>query len=177
MDIEPKYQAMTILPRHLEEGLLRLNIMQLCALVSEKKGNKWTGASDRYGPIVEISKRWTPEEIAKRLPEIPTEDVTTTYARIMAAHGGNPTKDLPPRQPRMDPSIKRTDTSRRTMIQPGDIVGPGLANCANVEDLKRVATEQGLTVNWEKVETLANFGLKRMYVGNNWRVKLRKEAT
>lgn len=177
MNAPLKYQAMTQLPRHIEERLLTFNVMQLCALVSEKNGNRWTGASDRYGPIQEIARRWGVDDLFKRIADIPIEDDIVTYARIMTAAGGNPSLKDPPRQARPDPTVRRTDTSRRTMAGPNDPVAPGMAGCANVDDLKRIAAEQGLTaINWEKVETLVNFGLKRMYVGNAWRTKIRREA-
>lgn len=177
-DVEQKYLAMTDLPRHLEERLLKFNILQLCALVSEKSGGpRWVGASDRYGPIHEIARRWKPEELAIRINDIPIEQDMITYARIMTSVGGNPSlKNEEPREKRHDPSVRRTDTSRRTMVQPGDVVGPGLAGCLTLDDLKRVTKEQGLDegVDWARVDALKNFGLKRMWIGNRWRTKIRQ---
>lgn len=175
-DNELRYQAMTTLPDHIERKLLTFNIMQLCSLVCEKNGGNWTGASDRYGPIQEIARRWDSDALFTRITDIPVEDDIVTYSRIMTAAGGNPTLKDPPRRKPIDPKI-----SRSGMIfagprpGPDDPVGNGLAGCLTVEDLKKVAEEQCLDrINWVTVDGLKNFGLKRMYVGNAWRNKMRR---
>jgi hypothetical protein len=168
--MQAKYSAMTSLPRHLEEKLLEFNILQLCALVSEKSGNRWTGASDQYGPIQEIARRWKLDELCLRIAEIKPEDPLRTYAKIMTAIGGNPAKEA---EIEKREAIRKAVWDEKTKPLEQDEVRVGLAACQSVDDLKRVAKEQSLAVDWGKVEGLANFGLKRMYLGNKWRHKLK----
>lgn len=185
MTSRPKYQAITDLPRHIEEKLLGFNIMQLCALVSEKNGNRWTGASDRYGPIQEIARRWKADELFKRITDIPEEDDIVTYSRIMTAVGGNPSLSNPPSGAKPPPPSKlyfnkpilpEEQPKIKDKMKGLDPVALGLANCFTLKDLQEVAGEQKLDVNWTTVEGLKNFGLKRMFVGNKWRTKIRREA-
>lgn len=167
------YQNMTSLPRHIEERLLEFNVLQLCALVSEK-GTKWVGASDQYGPIQEIAKRWKLEELTTRIQEIQPEEPLKTYARIMTAIGGNPA--APAEIERREAKIREV-WDKKTKPLEQDEVRTGLATCQSLADLKAVAKAQGLTdIDWEKVDGLANFGLKRMYVGNKWRTKIRRDS-
>jgi len=184
LDNQPFYQAMTQFPRHIEERLLRYNVLQLCALVSEKPGPRWSGASDRYGPIKEIERRWKLDDLAKRIEDIVPEEPLMTYARMIAGLGGDPNKEYKKivanarSSKDIEQGIKVKERIDRITkpIEP-DTVRDGLANCENLDDLKRVAAEQGLAdLDWAKIDGLANFGLKRMYVGNKWRTKLRRES-
>jgi hypothetical protein len=178
MDIEPFYQAITPLPRHVEERLLKFNIIQLCSLVSEKSGPRWTGASDRYGPIQEIARRWKPEEIFKRIEHMTPEPTLETYAKTIRALGGDPAQEIKTIDPRAgQPGWTKVREKIDAITRPieKDVVRAGLESCENMDDLRRVADEQGLTIPWEKLETLPNFGLRRMYVGNQWRAKIRRE--
>lgn len=168
-----RYQGMTTLPRHLEEKLLEFNVLQLCALVSEKNGSKWSGASDQYGPIKEIAERWKLDELCLRIADLRPEEPLRTYTKIMTALGGNPAKEA--EVERRKAQIKAVwDEKTKPLEQ--DAVRIGLAACQVISDLKAVAKKEGLTVNWQKVETLTNFGLMRMYIGNNWRHKLKKQG-
>jgi hypothetical protein len=178
MDIQPMYQAITPLPRHIEERLLQFNIIQLCSLVSEKSGPRWTGASDRYGPIQEIARRWKVEDIALRIERMKPEPTLETYAKTIKALGGDPNQEIRNIDPKAgQPGWTKVRDKIDAITRPlqKDVVRVGLETCETVDDLKRVAKEQGLTIPWEKVETLVNFGLKRMYVGNQWRAKIRRE--
>lgn len=180
MDIQPMFGAMTELPRHIEERLLSFNILQLCALVSEKSGPRWTGASDRYGPVQEIARRWDVAALAKRIEGMQVEEPLRTYARIVTALGGDPNEEAKKLDPRMgQPGWSDAKAKIERIIKPleKDVVRTGLENCLTLDDLKKVAKEQGLeNLPWEKIDGLANFGLKRMYVGNQWRTKIRREA-
>ena len=188
-DVPTFYQAITSLPRDIEEKLLCFNILQLCALVSEKTGPRWSGASDRYGPIQEIEKRWDLEALKKRIADIEPEEPLRTYARIMTALGGNPSREVVQDkkgaaqrdQDMRDKYAKHTEVKEKiaAKLKPvdNDVVRMGLETCTSLDDLKRVAGEQSLNhLDWVKIDGLANFGLKRMYVGNQWRTKIRREA-
>jgi len=183
------YQAMTQMPRDIEEKLLQFNILQLCALVSEKGGTRWTGASDRYGPIKEIERRWELDDLKRRIAMIEPEEPLKTYARIMTALGGNPSREViqdkkamaaigkesAERQAEFNKVQERIASKTRPLEQ--DVVRTGLATCSNLDHLKDIAKQQGLDhLNWDKIDGLANFGLKRMYVGNQWRTKIRREG-
>lgn len=179
------YQAITKLPREVEERLLQFNILQLCALVSEKSGTAWRGASDQYGPIQEIARRWELDDLKRRIAMLEPEHPVQTYARVMTALGGNPSRETlqnhkaaAAREHDKDAKLHDQERTRERIaskLRPleQDEVRAGLAACATVDDLKRVAKEQKLEIPWEKVESLANFGLMRMYIGNKWRTKIR----
>jgi hypothetical protein len=189
MDQAPFYQAMTRLPREVEEKLLQFNILQLCALVSERNGAKWSGASDRYGPVKEISERWELEDLKRRIAMIQPEEPLATYAKIMTNIGGNPSRERlqdikgAAKQDR-DMRAKYDDHSKvqekiASKLRPleQDEVRIGLSTCTSMDDLKRVAKEQGFEgIDWDKIDGLANFGLKRMYLGNKWRTVIRHRA-
>jgi hypothetical protein len=177
------YQAMTGMPRHIEERLLEFNILQLCALVCEKPGARWTGASDQYGPIKEIERRWKLDELTKRIADMHAEQPLLTYARIMTALGGNPARDKEMKRKEAEigrfkatlPDGARRMTKAEARL-PTDIVGGNLAPCKTIDDLKRVAAENGIPVDaaqWAKVAGMKNFGLSRMWLGNRWRWWLR----
>lgn len=189
MDAQPFYQAMTRLPREVEENLLQFNILQLCALVSEKSGPRWVGASDRYGPIKEIAERWELDDLRRRIAMIQPEEPLLTYAKIMTNLGGNPAREqlrdpraAAQREKDKDQKFKdhaavkeRIASKLRPLEQ--DEVRLGLATCTSMDDLKRVAKEQNLgEIDWDKVGNLANFGLSRMWVGNRWRTIIRHRA-
>lgn len=184
------YQAITSLPREVEEKLLEFNILQLCALVSEKSGPKWTGASDSYGPIQEIARRWELDDLQRRISKLEPEEPLKTYARIMTNIGGNPSREQLQASPK---DVEKADRQRiekyeqhmkvqeriASKLRPleQDEVRLGLSTCTSMDDLKRVAAEQRLeNLPWGKIEGLANFGLKRMYVGNQWRTRIRHDA-
>jgi hypothetical protein len=174
------YQAMTGLPRHIEERLLEFNILQLCALVSEKSGPRWTGASDRYGPIKEIERRWDLKDLTLRIENMKVEEPLKTYARVVTSLGGDPGKEVKVIDPKMGvhgyDKIKEKIASKTRPLEQ-DAVRTGLEKCLCLDDLKRVAKEQRLDhLDWDKIDGLANFGLKRMYVGNQWRTRIRREA-
>jgi hypothetical protein len=183
------YQAITPLPREVEEKLLDFNILQLCALVSEKSGPRWTGASDSYGPIQEIAKRWELDDLKRRIAKLEPEEPLKTYARIMTSIGGNPSREQLQASPK---EVEKADRARiekyeqhmkvqdkiASKLRPleQDEVRLGLSTCTSMDDLKRVAAEQRLdNLPWDKIDSLANFGLKRMYVGNQWRTRIRRE--
>ncbi len=183
------YQAMTALPREVEEHLLQFNILQLCALVSEKSGPRWVGASDQYGPIKEIAERWELDDLKRRIAMIQPEEPLLTYAKIMTNLGGNPAREqlhdpkaaaLRERDKdqkfRDHSNIKERIASKLRPLEQ-DEVRVGLATCTTLDDLKRVAKEQDLgVIDWDKVGNLANFGLSRMWVGNRWRMIIRHKA-
>lgn len=188
-DVQPFYQAITRLPREVEEKLLQFNILQLCALVSERKGTRWSGASDRYGPIKEIAERWELDDLKRRIAMIEPEEPLRTYAKIMTNLGGNPAreqlrdpvaaaqreKDM--QQKYADHSVVKERIASKLRPLEQDEVRVGLSTCTSMDDLKRVAKEQRLDgLDWAKIDGLANFGLKRMYVGNQWRTRIRREA-
>lgn len=183
------YQRITPLPKEVEEQLLQFNILQLCALVSEKSGPRWCGASDQYGPIQEIAKRWELDDLKRRIALIQPEEPLLTYARVMTAIGGNPSREevrhpetAAAREKEKDNKFRQHEKVREKILSKlrpleQDEVRVGLSTCASLDDLKRVAAEQGLgALNWDKIDGLANFGLKRMYVGNAWRTVLRHKA-
>lgn len=189
-ELIPFYQAITKLPREVEESLLQFNVLQLCALVSEKSGTKWSGASDRYGPIKEIAQRWELDDLKRRIAMIEPEEPLKTYARIMTNLGGNPAREqlrdpkaANARERDMQAKYKEhSDIKERiaSKLRPleQDEVRMGLSTCTSLDDLKRVAKEQDLTgLDWAKIDGLANFGLKRMYIGNKWRTVIRHHAT
>lgn len=161
------YQGITNLPRHIEERLLMFNVLQLCALVCEKPGTKWSGASDVYGPIQEIAKRWDLGALTKRIEDMQPEQPLLTYARVMTALGGNPAREG--EIAKKEAAIRAPFEKYTKQVEP-DAIAKGLAGCLTLEDLQRVAKEQDLgTIDWAKVDGLKNFGLKRMWVGNRWR--------
>lgn len=179
-----RYQAMTSLPREIEEKLLTFNILQLCALVSEKPGTRWIGASDQYGPIKEISKRWKLDDLIKRIEEIQPEEPLRTYSRIMTAIGGNPARDteVKRRQDNADTYRNESKKEPRVMKVPpkkkgeSDPVKEALAGCTTIMALRTVAKANNLPISdaqWVTIEGLPNNGLQRMYVGNVWRTAIR----
>ena len=172
----PRYQAVTTLPEHIEKKLLEFNILQLCALVSERNGTKWIGASDRYGPIKEISERWKIEELTLRIAQLKPEEPLKTYAKVMTALGGNPAHA----KRQEEAMVKAREIfAKKTAPEVKDEVRIGLEGVLTINELKGVAKQAGLDtpewpIDWNKVEHLANFGLKRMWVGNRWRTKIRQ---
>lgn len=179
-----RYQAMTDLPREIEEKLLTFNILQLCALVCEKPGARWTGASDQYGPIQEISRRWKLDDLIKRIEDIKPEEPLRTYSRIMTAIGGNPARDAEVKRRAENAEAYKQESKKeaRVMTVPpkkepkSDPVKEALAGCTTMVMLRSVAKANNIPISdtqWATVDSLPNNGLQRMYVGNIWRAAIR----
>ena len=169
--LDQYYASIPELPPHIKEKLLTFNILQLCALVSEKPGPKWSGASDHYGPLNEIARRWNLSALAQRIEDMHAEEPLKTYARIMQVlPGGNPAN--PPMKTGGEIKTQERLINGRKHI-PDDGVAAALANCKTLDDLKKMAKDHNIWTmgedKWKTVAGLKNFGLQRMYVGNNWR--------
>jgi hypothetical protein len=127
--------------------------------------------------------------LQRRIAEIEPEEPLKTYARVMTALGGNPSREVLQDKKKAAMAEKsmfdkfhrhekiREKIASKTRPLEQDVVRVGLETCTNLDDLKRVAADQGLNqLDWGKIDGLANFGLKRMYVGNQWRTKIRRES-